>query len=90
MPVHCQVFNYSKRGNHDLLGEFFFTLNDLRDHNTFDLTVKNTKVGSSQIIFSKIRRYRKYDFSEFVNAGLQMQLVTCIDFTGSNGVMTRP
>jgi hypothetical protein len=72
------------------MGEFFFTLSDLRDHNTFDLTLKKSKVGSSQMIFSKIRRYRKYDFSEFISAGLQMQLVACIDFTGSNGVATRP
>ena len=71
------------------MGEFFFTLADLRDKNTFDLTKKNSRVGASQMLFNRIRRYRKYDFSEFVNAGLQMQLVACIDFTGSNGAPSR-
>lgn len=89
-PIQCQFFNYSVRGNHDLVGEFFFTLAELGEHNAFNLTKKGSAVGHSQVIFSKVRRYRKYDFTEFISAGLEMQLIACIDFTGSNGVPNRP
>ena len=32
----------------------------------------------------------KYEFSDYIEAGLQLALVTCIDFTASNGIARMP
>ena len=33
-----------------------------------------------------MKRYTKYEFSDFLAAGMQMALVICLDFTASNGI----
>ena len=36
--------------------------------------------------FNGVKRYTKYEFSDFLAAGMQMALVICLDFTASNGI----
>lgn len=33
-----------------------------------------------------IKRVSKYKFGDYISAGLELALITCIDFTSSNGV----
>ena len=35
-------------------------------------------------------RYIKHTFVDYIYAGLQMNLITCIDFTASNGTPNKP
>lgn len=39
---------------------------------------------------SNIKRTTKYQFGDFISAGLELALITCIDFTGSNGIQRDP
>ena len=49
-----------------------------------------TKGGKEKgiIIFENFKQTIKYDFTDFLSAGLQMAMVICIDFTASNGIQT--
>ena len=51
-----------------------------------------TKKGSEKgiITLEKFKQTIKYDFTDFLAAGLQMAMVVCIDFTASNGIQTAP
>lgn len=40
--------------------------------------------------FEKVNRYVKYRFMDYMSAGLQLLLITCIDFTASNGSPKSP
>ncbi len=37
------------------------------------------------VVFDNIKKSVQHSFSDYINANLQLSLVTCIDFTGSNG-----
>ena len=39
---------------------------------------------------TNVQRYVKNNFVDYVYAGLQMLLITCIDFTASNGIAKAP
>jgi hypothetical protein len=41
-------------------------------------------------MINNIRRTTKYQFGDYISAGLQLSLITCIDFTGSNGIPREP
>jgi hypothetical protein len=40
--------------------------------------------------FRNVKRYVKNTFSDYIAAGLQLMLITCIDFTASNGTAKAP
>lgn len=40
------------------------------------------------VVFEKVDKSVQYSFPDYINAGLQLALVTCIDFTASNGKFT--
>jgi len=42
------------------------------------------------INFDNFKRSIKYDFTDFLQNGMQMAMVVCIDFTASNGIQTQP
>jgi len=38
------------------------------------------------VVFDNIKKSVQYSFSDYINANLQLSLVSCIDFTASNGI----
>lgn len=42
------------------------------------------------IFLENFKQTIKYEFTDYLRSGLQMAMVTCIDFTGSNGIQTQP
>ena len=58
----------------------------MRDTATFDILSKSkNKVGT--LVVDKFTSSTQYQFTDFIENGLQLSLVTCIDFTASNGVI---
>lgn len=49
---------------------------------------KQKSAGLITVIFS--RKYELFDFTEYLGGGLELNLITCIDFTGSNGDKNMP
>ena len=41
-------------------------------------------------MINNVRRTTKYQFGDYIANGLQLALITCIDFTASNGVPRDP
>jgi hypothetical protein len=46
------------------------------------------KTENGTVIFEKIAKTIQYSFADYIRANLQLALVTCIDFTASNGKVT--
>ena len=70
-------------GNHTLLGKVVTTVNKVLDPRNMPIMDKNRKKGSMRM--NVVRRYLKHSFADYISAGLQLMLITCIDFTASNG-----
>jgi len=51
----------------------------------FEIVNQSKKLCGSLIIDQYLNRVQ-YQFGDFMEGGLQLSLVTCIDFTASNGV----
>ena len=49
---------------------------------------RNRKKGSMKL--NNVRRFLKHSFVDYISAGLQLMLITCIDFTASNGSAKSP
>ena len=60
----------------------------LQQKSHFDILSKGKNNGVCEI--SNVRRTTKYQFGDYISAGLQLALITCIDFTASNGVPKDP
>lgn len=50
----------------------------------------NNKVERGMVVFDVVDKSIQYSFTDYINANLQLALVTCIDFTASNGRITSP
>lgn len=60
----------------------------LQQRSQFDILLRGKQSGVCQI--NNVRRTIKYQFGDYISAGLQLALITCIDFTASNGVARDP
>ena len=50
----------------------------------------NNKVERGMVVFDMVDKSIQYSFTDYINANLQLALVTCIDFTASNGRISSP
>lgn len=85
-PLKIEIWDYSNRGYHQLIGRGFTTVNRMlngvdRNINTTDQKGKNTGI----VNINNIQTIVDYDIVDYVRAGLKLNLAVGIDFTGSNG-----
>ena len=45
--------------------------------------------SNGTLVFDNVKKSVQHSFIDFIRANLQLSLVTCIDFTASNGVATK-
>lgn len=64
------------------------SLISLQQSSNFDIVSKNKNSGVCEL--TNVRRTINYQFGDYISAGLQLALITCIDFTASNGVPKDP
>jgi len=55
-----------------------------------EFKIFNGKTENGMVIFDGMKKSIQYSFTDYIQANLQLSLVTCIDFTASNGTPTRP
>jgi hypothetical protein len=50
-----------------------------------------TKNGKERgiVTFENVKQSIKYEFMDYLQNGMQMAMVVCIDFTASNGIQSR-
>ena len=83
-PLILEVFQYNRRGNHKLIGTVSSSTASLLQSSgkLFQLTGESAE-GS--IMVEKCVFQEKASFLQFVQQGLDINFMVCIDFTGSNG-----
>ncbi|XP_076818509.1 copine-3-like isoform X2 [Clavelina lepadiformis] len=84
--------DWDSDGSHDLIGEFFTTLQEIQEGskqfqciNPKKKAKKSSYKHSGTVVLSECKVERKYSFLDFVFGGLQLNFTVGIDFTGSNG-----
>ena len=84
-PFEVKFYDYSSTGSHSFLGSSLIRLTDLSRKKEFPILSENGSHHGT-LVMDRVFRYTKYEFGDYIEAGLQLALVTCIDFTASNGI----
>ncbi len=92
-----EIFDYDSDGNHDFIGEYETTLEEMSAGEGFQILQwdvinkekKERKKGqyenSGTVILKSIQIDQDTTFLDFVRGGLRMHLIVAVDFTVSNG-----
>lgn len=88
VPLKFIVMNHRGSGSHVYKGEAIVTVNEilLRNKKSWDIINPSTKrnEGKLELKFNLVEI--NYSFVEYLQGGMDISLVCCIDFTGSNGI----
>ena len=83
--LEVRIYNFSSSGKHEIIGSVTFRLSQLHSGRKLDIVNKDKKnVGT--LVVEKYQSKVQYQFGDFLEHGLQLALVNCIDFTASNGI----
>lgn len=83
--LELRIYNYSKSGKHEVIGSVFFKLAELKEGVKFQV-LNNAKQCVGYLRVDRFSSRTQYQFGDFLEQGLQLALVNCIDFTASNGI----
>lgn len=84
VPLLVECWDFDKHTEHDLIGTYECTLQDLLNRVSF--TLKSNKGKSAgTIAVPKCEVERVFGFLDYISRGCEISLVTAIDWTGSNG-----
>lgn len=86
-PKQAIIIRFYEDSGSSMIGESYFDLVTIIDgKHRMTLTKKGSEKGV--IMMENFKQTIKYDFTDFLAAGMQMAMVTCIDFTASNGIQS--
>ena len=88
-PVIIQLFRYKSNGSHQSLGSLRSTTQSLLQSASQTLPFTGDGARGSLTIDRCVFQ-EKASFLQFIQAGLELNFMVCIDFTGSNGSPTSP
>lgn len=71
------------------MGTAVATVNRVLDGRRIPIVDKKGR-EKGNVGFRAVKRYVKSTFTDYLAAGLQLMLITCIDFTASNGSAKSP
>jgi len=89
-PIRVECWDNSKSGKHNFIGTVDITLDELKGGKK-DFVLSNPKKsnpGTLRLLSFSLEI--KPSFIDYLRGGEQLNLVTAIDFTGSNGVPSQP
>jgi hypothetical protein len=92
MPIKVCLFHHHSDGSHKEKGHFFFSIDAVKNQNKRSFKFMNTdkqKEAGDLIVLNFMER-EVFPFTSYLAGGLNMSLVCCVDFTGSNGAVTSP
>lgn len=92
LPIKFQLMQYVSNGSHKYKGETYMTVNDFVTSGVRQWTLKNPKTNSkvAGLVLGNFTKEINYAFVDYLRGGIDINLITCIDFTGSNGMPTSP
>jgi hypothetical protein len=83
------LYKYSSSGHHDDIGTATVTVNKILDGRRTPIMDKRNRQRGT-VGFRAAKRYVKNTFTDYLASGLQLMLITCVDFTASNGSAKSP
>ena len=86
-PLRLEVWDYeeSRPEAHNYLGHYIFTIQDLSKGLTFFETRDFEGEKTAKVIVEKFETVRQYDLMDYLQDGLEINNIICIDFSSSNG-----
>lgn len=92
MPIKFQLMKYVSNGSHKYKGHTLLTVNDFVTNGVRNWAIKNHKTNSAQgsLSLSSYKKEINFAFVDYLRGGMDINLITCIDFTGSNGLPSSP
>ncbi|CAI2361935.1 unnamed protein product [Moneuplotes crassus] len=89
ITFQVSLYRHSKSGNHKLMGNFVSSIMEFIEDNSM-ITINGQKGEEFYISKSNTKLETVSSFLDYINAGLDMNLICGIDFTGSNGDPNMP
>jgi len=87
--IKAQVINYTSPGHSVIVGECYFTVNDLIQNEMLDYEIELISPKNQQkcgmLVVDSFDLIEKPHFLEYVQAGLQFNVMIAVDYTSSNG-----
>ncbi|XP_075264792.1 copine-1-like [Convolutriloba macropyga] len=96
LELKIDCYDHERDGKHDLIGTFYTTAAELTSQSSgkeFQLIhpkkkEKKSSYKNSGLIFLERHKLEEdWEFSHFVQAGLQLNFTVAIDYSASNGVL---
>ena len=85
-PLLVECYDHHDGGDHKFVGACNFTLQQLFKDNVNTVTLHDKKgKAAGEIQFNEKSLTTKAEFIDYLRGGVQLSLITAIDFTGSNG-----
>jgi hypothetical protein len=91
LPLQISVNDFFKSKAAENIGTFSQNLNWLMEHQGQTLTLQDKKTKKRGTIkFAELQIIRQPTFVDYLRSGIQLNLITAIDFTASNGDPMNP
>eukprot|EP01091_Cochliopodium_minus_P012551 TRINITY_DN3823_c1_g1_i1.p1 TRINITY_DN3823_c1_g1~~TRINITY_DN3823_c1_g1_i1.p1 ORF type:complete len:724 (-),score=170.10 TRINITY_DN3823_c1_g1_i1:161-2263(-) len=91
-PLIWEIFDYSRSGNHTLIGLFQTSMRDLDEKKKREFEVINDKKkskksykNSGKLYIDSYKLTKTFSFLDYIQGGCKINLVVAVDFTASNG-----
>jgi hypothetical protein len=85
-PITISVMDYLNKKPPTLIGKIEISVENIIQSSGSQIKIQDTKGKNVGIIqFNSIQLEKSYSFIDYLQSGLQLNLITAIDFTGSNG-----
>ncbi|KAJ3043826.1 Copine-5 [Rhizophlyctis rosea] len=89
-PLSIDVFDWDANSDHDLIGSFYTTVNELLTKKEFDVLNPKKKKTSGTFVVQSFVLQTIPTFLDYIAGGTQISLAVAIDFTASNGPPDEP
>ena len=84
-PVTISVYNYEEGKLDKLIGSVEMSVQNIMEHQATKLSLlDSSKKNSGYILFNQVEVIQRLTFLDYLRGGLQLNLITAIDFTASN------
>ncbi len=93
-PLKFEVFDWNRSGKHEFIGSFTTNVADLQNPNgskrfgliNQDLRARKARyINSGMVVIDSFTTVKEHTFLDYVRGGCEINLITAIDFTASNG-----
>ncbi|KAJ1441132.1 Copine-domain-containing protein [Ochromonadaceae sp. CCMP2298] len=91
-PLKIEIFDWDSNGKHDTMGSVDTSVNEMLTSGDAPMPVieaakvsKKSYKGSGHLLATRASIEHRPTFTDFIAGGCEINLLTAIDFTGSNG-----